>query len=97
MTSASAYDNAGRLHLAAVNQRNQVCYKGPNGNWYEINPEQDVLSGVSIDISGPTSAYEYGEITITYTRKTDDAVCTWQKGVDNPEQWRFTRRGGSYQ
>lgn len=97
MTSTSEYDSSGRLHLAAIDQHNKVCYRGPNGNWYPVSPNEDVLSGCTIAISGPTSAYSAGEITITYTRKPDDKVCTWQKGVDNPEQWRHTVRGGSYQ
>lgn len=97
MTSSAAYDNSGRLHLAAIDQHNHVCYRGPNGNWYPINEKENVLSGCTIDISGPLANYASGEITITYTRDSDDKVCTWQKGIDNPEQWRQTVRGGSYQ
>jgi hypothetical protein len=97
MTSSSAYDHLGRLHLAAINERDQTCYKGPNGNWYEINPKQDVKSGCTINISGPTTADPNGRITITYTSKPDNKVCTWDKGVDNPEQWDHTAHGASYQ
>jgi hypothetical protein len=99
MTSASAYDNNGRLHQAAINQRDEVCYKGPNGNWYAIstNASYKALSGVHIAISGPLDDYPQGEICITYTRFNDDQVCTYRKGVDNPEQWRYAKTGGSYQ
>lgn len=102
MTSASAYDNSGRLHFAAVNQRDEVCYKGPNGNWYPISTDKAnaALSGVTIVIGPPTeppSPYANGCITITFTRDTDDSVCTWQKGVDDAGQWVITRIGGSYQ
>jgi hypothetical protein len=97
MISTSGYDMHGRQHLAAINERDQVCYKGPNGNWYEINPKQDVKSGCTIDISGPLTAYPDGEICITYTSKPDNRVCTWKKGVDNAEQWRHTGYGASYQ
>jgi hypothetical protein len=99
MTSASAYDNNGRLHQAAINQRGEVCYHGPNGNWYPIstNASYKALSGVHIAISGPLDDYPNGEICITYTRYNDDQVCTYRKGVDNPEQWRYAKTGGSYQ
>jgi len=99
MTACSAYDYAGRLHFAAINLRDEVCYKGPNGNWYAINTDKTnaAYSGCTMQIGPATDEYPYGVITITFTRDSDDAVCTWQKGVDNPEQWRLTRIGASYQ
>lgn len=100
MTSASAYDNSGRLHFAAVDQHDQVCYKGPNAaNWYPVNTDaaNKALSGCTMAISPPNATYANGTITITFTRDSDDSVCTWEKGVDDPGQWVLTRRGGSYQ
>jgi len=99
MTACSAYDYAGRLHFAAINQRDEVCYKGPSGNWYPISTDKAnaAYSGCTMAIGPFTDEYPYGVITITFTRDSDDAVCTWQKGVDNPEQWRLTRIGASYQ
>jgi hypothetical protein len=93
MTPASAYDMDGRLHHAAINQRFDVCYKGPNGNWYPVSEEEwhKAQSGVSMVISPDN------EITITFTQRDGDAVHMWQKFADNPEQWRLTRLGASYQ
>ena len=101
MSSASAFDYVNRLHFAAVNQRGEVCYKGPAGNWYPISTDagNKALSGLAMAICPPgtNARWPNGDITITFTRDRDDNVCTWQKGVDDPGQWVLTARGGSYQ
>jgi hypothetical protein len=93
VTAASAYDKAGRLHHCAINQREEVCYKGPSGNWYPISTEtwHKAQSGLGMVINQTTD-----EITITWTQKDGDAVHIWQKHVDDPEQWHATRLGASY-
>jgi hypothetical protein len=93
VTAASAYDKAGRLHHCAINTREEVCYKGPNGNWYPISTEtwHRAQSGLGMVINQTTD-----EITITWTQKDGDAVHIWQKHVDDPEQWHATRLGASY-
>jgi hypothetical protein len=94
MTAASAYDSDGRLHHAAIDQHGDVCYKGPDGNWYPISREEwhKAQSGVGMVIGGPEDT-----ITITWTQRDGDAVHMWQKGVGQGGPWRITRLGASYQ
>jgi hypothetical protein len=90
--ASTAYDSAGRRHHAAVNLRDDVCYKGPDGNWYPISEEtwHKAQSGVDIKIS-PAD-----EICITWTQADGDAVHIWTKGVGSPDPWVATRIGASY-
>jgi hypothetical protein len=94
MTAASAYDNDGRLHHAAIDQHGDVCYKGPDGNWYPISREEwhKAQSGVGMVINPATN-----EITITWTQRDGDAVHTWQKIAGAGGPWAITRIGASYQ
>jgi hypothetical protein len=94
MTAASAYDKDGRLHHAMINQRNDVCYDGPDGNPYPISEEpwHKAQSGVGMVINPVTN-----EITITWTQADGDAVHMWQKIAGESGPWRITRIGASYQ
>jgi hypothetical protein len=88
----TAYDPDGRKHHVAVNLHGDVCYKGPNGNWYPISKEtwHKAQSGASITISPA------GEICITWTQADGDAVHIWTKGVDSADPWAIARIGASY-
>jgi hypothetical protein len=94
MTASSVYDKDGRLHFAMVNQRGDVCYKGPNGNPYPISEEEwhKAQSGVGMSINPAND-----EITITWTQRDGDAVHTWQKIANEGGPWRITRIAASYQ
>jgi hypothetical protein len=93
VSAASAYDKDGRLHYAMINQRGDVCYKGPDGTPYAISTEEwhKAQSGVGMAINPATN-----EITITWTQRDGDAVHIWQKIAGDPEQWRITRIAASY-